>query len=677
MYCIHCGTALSAGLSFCTSCGEPIGKESPDNTGITAKGDDVQAEKRPGTSVEPPTENSSSPSDPAVIGTAEPVVNQSPPKPGKRGAIFFTALTAALLVVLAGGYFLFSSIFPGKQEAQNSDASLSSNSARNGSGENANETGISDVFEIRDVDTSGFPVVTLSVDIGNGNRDLYAKEDFSITEEGAPQTITEVTPSADQDERLIITYQAANLHKQPGTTDKRKLMIAFRGKQSESGYEVPQPLSLRMSEVSYNTDQYPEIRVYFSLYDSFGNLMENLDPEAGLFRLTENDKPVAITEAAKMGEVNESLSINVVMDNSNSMADRMDLVKQQARQFVGNISMTENDLIGFMSFAGASEMMQSDFTSNPEEIEPQINALNAEGQCTALYRAIDGAVHNTAYNGKTGSKYVVVFTDGQENCSNENIENRDYLNPQTVIHNANQLGVPVYAVGIEQDDQLEAITKGTNGDYISIGSDIGQLGQFYQSIFKKKKAQYIVKYRSDIAKKEPRTAALSLLNGKYFAKAGVTVTPKLIDDPEVARAMENYQINWSASMSSGDISYLQPYVTYDTTSKNAVYKIVNDQLIALNQAKANGSETTFSIPIYKLLDAKKVSDDLYQLQVTKYFKRTIYKNGALSDTAYKSTSYTYNVVKQNGVWLVDSTEETKVPETCYIDETYTKTTACK
>lgn len=677
MYCIHCGAALSAGQSFCTSCGEPIGKESPNNTGIAAEGEDVQAEQRSEASLEPSTAHSGATSDSLIIGTAEPVAAQPPPKRRKRGAIFFTALTAALLVLLAGGYFLFSSLLPGKQEAQNPAAPSSGTTAENGSGASGNETGQSDVLEIRDVHTGDFPEVTLSIDVGTGNRDSYSKEDFSITEEGAPQTVKEVKPSADQDETLIVTYQTTKLHKQPGTSDKRNVVLALGGKQSEYAYEVPQPLSLRMGEVSYNTDEYPDIRVYFSLYDSFGKLVENVAPDAGLFHLSENGKPVSITEAAKMGEINESLSINVVMDNSNSMADRMDLVKQQARQFAGNISMTENDRIGFMSFAGASEIMQSDFTSNPEEIAPQIDALNAEGQCTALYRAIDEAIHNTAYNGKTGSKYVVVFTDGQENCSNENIENRDFLNPQTVIHNANQLGVPVYAVGIEQDDQLEAITKGTNGDYITIGSDIGQLGQFYQSIFQKKKAQYIVKYRSDIAKKEPRAAALSLLNGKYFAKAGVTVTPKLIDDPEVARAMDNYQINWSASMSSGDISYLQPYVTYDTTSKNAVYKIVNDQLIALNQAKANGSETTFSTPVYKLLDAKKVKDDLYQLQITKYFKRSIYKNGALSDTTYKSTSYTYNVVKQDGVWLVDSTEETKVPETCYIGETYTEVTACK
>lgn len=667
MFCANCGNKFINGDLFCTKCGQLAGSI---DVNLTEEAIEVELE----TSV---VEDATIPLevlDPEAVVVSVEVTKESK---GIRKWVV-TGIVTLLLLIVGGGVFITQNMHYTEQNIQEDTLPMVADipAATEVETTKGSELTSLERLVIDQIDQTAFPTIKLMINVSNANKTVYVAEDFTVTEDGVARQIDQIEYMANSNV-LILTYLTNQIHRNPGNIDTRNVAITLLDKQSESSYEAPQPLSLRMGDISYNTDQYPDINVYFSLYDAYDKLVETLPSDASLFHVTEDGRTQPISEVAKMADAKESLSINVVMDNSNSMYDKIDLVKQEALQFLDHITMGPNDRIGFMSFAGASEIVQFDFTNNTSDVVPQVNALNADGNCTALYRAIEQAVYNTAYNGEKGSKYVVIFTDGEENCSNDSFENQDFLNPQTVINTANQLGIPIYAVGVDQDDQLKAITKETNGEYISIGSDIDRLGQFYQSIFTKKKAQYVVKYRSEIQQKAPRSTSISLLNERYFSKMDVAVTPRLIDDPGVARAMENYQMNWSASMSSGDISYLVPYVVYDNTSKTAVYKIVYDQLISLNDAKANGSETTFSVPVYKLLDANKVSESLYQLKVNKYFKRTIVNNGSVSSIRYKSTAYTYNVVKENGTWLVESTVETKVPEICYTDETYSKVTVCK
>lgn len=659
MYCGHCGKKMNSGDMFCTDCGQPV------LTGETEPALEPPESPKPQEFLESPdhgnenaellTEN---------VRTQEP--QEKPQEPSSRWLKGWMIAVAAGIILIIAGYIIVRNLVVHNETSSNE---ISQNNVIHKS-----DAPVLERLEIEEVDQQGFPTIKVIVRM-NTDADSYSASDITLTEDGVVQKVSKV--KVVDDHSIAVSYMTEQFHKNPGSEDQRELTVSLGNQQTNDTYVVPQPSSLRIDDLSYNTDRYPEISVYFSLYDKNNRPVEDLSSTVNMFKVLENAAEQKISQIATMDEANEALTINLVMDNSSSMENILSVVQAQAIQFLDQMTITENDRIGFMSFAGASEIAQSDFTNNTEDMASQVYALDASGECTALYRAIEQAVYNSAYNGRSGSKYVVVFTDGEENCSNDSFENQDFLNPQTVIHTANQFGISIYAVGVAQDDQLKAITQGTNGEYISIGSDIEKLGDFYQSIYKKKKGQYVLKYQSEQGDKKPREAAISFLNGQYQSKSVVTVTPRLIDDPGVARAMENYQMNWSAAMSSGDISYLVPYVTTDSASSTSVYKIVYDQLVSLNDAKNNGSVTSFSAPIYHLMDAKKVSDQLVQLQLSKYFTRTIYKHGEVTSTAYKSTTYTYNVVNHNGAWLVDSTVETKVPETCYKDDTYTQVTACK
>src|SRR5690554_6776184 len=103
------------------------------------------------------------------------------------------------------------------------------------------------------------------------------------------------------------------------------------------------------------------------------------------------------------------------------------------------------------------------------------------------------------------------------------------------------------------------------------------------------------------------------------------------------------------------------------------------KIMIINLRTDYGEVLFYAIPDYKLLDAEKVSDEHYKLRIQKRVQRDAYLLKNQNDpskgffpplTTFKETAYTYNVIKQNNVWLVDYVEDEAVP-ICYNDNTYT------
>ncbi|MCY9692064.1 hypothetical protein [Paenibacillus alginolyticus] len=120
------------------------------------------------------------------------------------------------------------------------------------------------------------------------------------------------------------------------------------------------------------------------------------------------------------------------------------------------------------------------------------------------------------------------------------------------------------------------------------------------------------------------------------------------------------------------MSYLNPYIDVNSKSANSVYSLMSQQISSLFEAKQSGTYSSYDIPIYQLIDAKKISPTQYQLKVKKHVKRTLRKNNNITGSIFKETAYTYNVISLNGKCLVES----EVPETCYTDLTFTQTMGC-
>lgn len=663
MICTHCNLENEENSKFCVHCGNPMTTQELPN-------DQQQTEQLPLPVTEETIPSPQSPQSPQKeeIHTisAKRLLNK-----WMYIGLASVLLISAIIVIFS----LLSSTVDSPPSANSEDGN--NLTVANANAENsATPTATIELqpFTVNSINQTKYPMIELVLESGQDTTSLdLSLPNFVITENGIAQKVSQVESSGIK--QLTVSYETSVTNVKHDSSEPRNIELIYQNQKTSTHYDAPQPEMLSIGDFSYNTDQYPQVKLFFTLYDSNQQLVENIATDSSSFQLQENNKVLPNWELSKMAEVKESLSTNVVIDVSSSMSGIMELVKSQAAQFVNQSDISGNDQMALMSFAGATEIIQNGFTNDKSSITSQISQLDAYGECTALYRSLEQAVYNTAYNGAEGSKYVVIFTDGGENCSND-ISNQSAVSAGTVINTSLQLGIPIYAVGVDHDDELERIAQESNGAYISIGSDIERLGEFYNSIYTKKKAQYVATYTSDNPKKIARDAGIIVNSPKYYAELAMPVTPRLLDDQAVATAMEMYQINWSAAMSSGDMNYLSPYVTVNSTSPTSVYNIVLNQVNSINEAKASGSYFEFDVPIYNLEDATKVSADKYQLKLKKRFKRTVWENGNIESTAFKETAYTYNLVNQNNSWLVDSTVEAKVPEICYVDDTYTKQKKC-
>lgn len=556
---------------------------------------------------------------------------------------------------------------------------------------------------IESVYTTEYPLVKVQIAIEGGPKGLkLSKDKLVINENQQVQEVKEIKQleedsseensgkTSSKKKLFEITYETLVVNSKPPSGEQRKIDLTYMKANASSTYMSPKQSKLRVDSFSCNTDDYPNISCFFSLFDQNNNEMDNITFDPKYIKLAENQTSVGNVSISKLAEEAQFTSTNLVIDISTSMDeyDRIGQVKNAVNSFLNSASISKKNLVGVLSFADSEYISQVPFTSDINAIANEVNSFQTVGSCTALYESINEAVFNTSYNGKNGSKYVIAFTDGQDNCS-------DLVSSQTLINNAQQLGVPIYAVSVDHDPELQRIAEETQGQYSYLGNDIAQLNYFYQDIFKNKQNQYVLSYKSTNPKKNPRNLQMALLSPTLYTDTTTeNVTPKLLNDYEVADVMQKYQIAWSEAMNQHDISPILPYVTQNRpeTDKKSVYNIVYEQIYGTLTSSGNrigglinvnsmyGEELIYQIPDYALVDAEKVSDEHYRLRIQKRVQRdaTLLKNrnnpslGFNSSlTTYKETAYTYNVIKVNGTWVIDTVDDEAVP-ICYKDSTYTE-----
>ncbi|MFC5529004.1 vWA domain-containing protein [Cohnella yongneupensis] len=596
---------------------------------------------------------------------------------------------ALLLVVFAGLYFSGVILKDQSTEAVIDSPPSAAASATSSAAEVAVASDMS--FTLDSVDSSAYPTITLIVGVHGAYDDsAIADAKVAITERGQPQSIKEKHGSANA-KALNIVYVTSVTNSNPPSGETRIVELDIAGSKLSGSYQSPEQSAVTIGDLSYNTDQYPKVNVYFSLYDSNDNPLEDFDGAQSAVSITEDGTAPSNVTFGKLAQLPQSISTNLVIDVSGSMEedDKLARVQTAATSFLSQAEFGANDVVGLMQFSDESNIQQYDFTQNIDSVQNTINGLYTNG-CTALYEALNQAVSNTAYNDRDGLKYVVVFTDGKnELCDGST----NWVSPNTVINNALQWGVPIYAIGVEQDSDLQRIAEETNGKYILLGDDITQLNGIYSDIYNRKKNQFVLSYESAIAGKKERSLAINLNLPNHYSSGAVAVSPKLLDNRDVSDAMQKYQIAWSQAMNARSMDPLVPYVTLplDALDKNSVYNIVDAQIngdITSSGSRSGGlvnlkydESVVYNIPDYKLVDANKVSNDLYQLRVEKRVQRdaTVLVNRNKPElgtypplTTYKETAYTYNVVRDDGAWKVQSVEEENVVPVCYMDSTYTE-----
>src|SRR5579864_1190577 len=198
-----------------------------------------------------------------------------------------------------------------------------------------------------------------------------------------------------------------------------------------------------------------EVLLHATVQDDKNHLVTNLD--RGAFTVFEDGKPQNIISFH-----NEDIPVamGIVIDNSGSMREKRNKVNQAALNLVR--SSNPKDEVFVVNF-NDEYYLDQDFTNDLLKLKEALEKIDARGG-TALYDAVVASADHLKKNARLEKKVIFVVTDGEDNASNESLE-------QAVKQLQEENGPSVYAIGILGDEEhpkrakraLETIAQRTGG----------------------------------------------------------------------------------------------------------------------------------------------------------------------------------------------------------------------
>jgi Ca-activated chloride channel family protein len=198
-----------------------------------------------------------------------------------------------------------------------------------------------------------------------------------------------------------------------------------------------------------------EVMLHASVIDDKQHIVTSLDRNA--FTVFEDGKPQSIIS---FHHVDIPVAMGIVIDNSGSMREKRNKVNQAALNLVR--SSNPQDEVFVVNF-NDEQYLDQDFTNNLLKLKEALEKIDARGG-TALYDAIVASADHLKQNARLEKKIIFVVTDGEDNASNETLE-------QAVKQLQQENGPSVYAIGILGDEEhpkrakkaLEIIAQRTGG----------------------------------------------------------------------------------------------------------------------------------------------------------------------------------------------------------------------
>lgn len=198
-----------------------------------------------------------------------------------------------------------------------------------------------------------------------------------------------------------------------------------------------------------------EVLLHATVQDDRQHIVTNLDRAA--FSVFEDGKPQNIIH---FRHEDIPVAMGIVIDNSGSMREKRAKVNQAALNLVR--SSNPKDEVFIVNF-NDEYYLDQDFTNDLLKMKEALEKIDASGG-TALYDAIVASADHLKRNARLDKKVIFVVTDGEDNASNETLE-------QAVKQLQEENGPQVYAIGILGDEEhpkrakraLEIITQRTGG----------------------------------------------------------------------------------------------------------------------------------------------------------------------------------------------------------------------
>ncbi|MGA8762219.1 MAG: VWA domain-containing protein [Candidatus Sulfotelmatobacter sp.] len=198
-----------------------------------------------------------------------------------------------------------------------------------------------------------------------------------------------------------------------------------------------------------------EVLVHASVVDEKQHLVTNLDKSA--FTVFEDGKQQKVVS---FRHEDIPVAMGVVIDNSGSMREKRAKVNQAALNLVR--SSNPQDEVFVVNF-NDEYYLDQDFTNDLLKLKEALEKIDAKGG-TAMYEAVVASAGHLKRNARLDKKVLFVVTDGEDNASQETLE-------QAVKQLQEENGPAVYAIGILGQEEhpkrarraLEIIAQRTGG----------------------------------------------------------------------------------------------------------------------------------------------------------------------------------------------------------------------
>src|SRR5450631_3792399 len=198
-----------------------------------------------------------------------------------------------------------------------------------------------------------------------------------------------------------------------------------------------------------------EVLLHASVIDDKQHIVTTLDRSD--FTVFEDGKPQNIIS---FHHEDIPVSIGIIIDNSGSMREKRNKVNQAALNLVR--SSNPKDEVFVVNF-NDEYYLDQDFTNDLLKLKEALEKIDARGG-TAMYDAVVASAEHLKRNARLEKKVLLIVTDGEDNASNETLE-------QAVKHLQEENGPSVYAIGILGDEEhpkrakraLEVMAQRTGG----------------------------------------------------------------------------------------------------------------------------------------------------------------------------------------------------------------------
>jgi Ca-activated chloride channel homolog len=230
--------------------------------------------------------------------------------------------------------------------------------------------------------------------------------------------------------------------------------------------------------------------LHATVADEMGRLVTSLDRRA--FSVYVNNVPEPITSFRRE---DVPVALGIVIDNSGSMRDK----REKVNQAVINLIRASNpqDEVFVVNF-NQTPYLDQDFTSDVNLLQTALHQVSSRGS-TALYDAVVASAVHLQNNPRLTKKVLLVITDGQDNMSQETLQDAiRRLQPKK--------GTTVYAIGLTDEgmtrtgrDALQNLAISTGG-VAFFPQSLDEVDEITRTVAHDIRSQYTIAFKPGLGK---------------------------------------------------------------------------------------------------------------------------------------------------------------------------------